>query len=237
MGPTLERGAFSVLYAPRVEHPVVLGLGDVQRVFLVLHPETSHSARLIVVPRKQLPRAGPARQRFWLVVDRIAPPDLLLGELTGGEYETKTLGTRYQPPARLAAAGTYALAGHGQHTHLRYALSLPWSLGPVHEEIRLRRRGSFIAAVVNPEHRWLGSTRRRAWYPPEIQARFEDRRFAPADPRLLDARHADLVLIPSGNDSVSDLAVPPVDGAQVLGAFGLPATPALLRPALDGQWR
>ena len=237
MGPFLEHGALSVLYAPRVEHPVVLGLGDVQRVFLVLHPEGSRNARLIVVPRKQLPRAGPARQRFWLVVDRIAPPDLLLGDLAGGEYETKTLGLRHQPPARLAAAGTYALANHGAHTHLRYALALPEELGPVHQELRLGRRGSFIAAVVNPEQRWLGSTRRRAWYPPAVQARFRDRRFAPADPKLLDARHADLVLIPSRSDPVADLTPSPVDGGRLLGALGLPVTPTLLRPALDGQWR
>jgi hypothetical protein len=235
VGPILERGALTVLYTPRVEHPLVLGLDDVQRFFLVLHPDRDRDARLILVGRKRLPDSG--RPRFWTAVDRIAPPDLLLGELTGAEYETKTRGTRYQPPARLAAAGRYALASHDAHTHLRYALALPEALGPVHESLRLQRRGSYIAAVMNPERKRLGSRRRRAYYRPDLQARFRDRRFAPADPALLGVRDAELVLIPSPKDPVADLAAPPVDGLEVLGAYGLPQTPALLRPALDGQWR
>lgn len=235
MGPILERGALSVLYTPRVEHPQVLGLGDVQRFFLVLHPDRARDARLILVGRKRLPDGE--RARFWTAVDRIAPPDLLLGELAGAEYETKTLGTRYQPPARLAAAGRYALAGHGAHTHLRYALALPEALGPVHQALQIRRRGSYIAAVMNPERKRLGSRQRRAYYRPEIQARFRDRRFAPADPELLDVRDAELVLISTPKDQAGDLWAPPVDGLELLGTYGLPQTPALLRPALDGQWR
>jgi hypothetical protein len=57
MGPLLEHGALSVLYVPRLDHPVVLGLEDVQRVLLVLHPEGSREARLVLVGRKQLPRS------------------------------------------------------------------------------------------------------------------------------------------------------------------------------------
>jgi hypothetical protein len=45
------------------------------------------------------------------------------------------------------------------------------------------------------------------------------------------------VLIGSSGDPAADLAAPPVDGAEVLGSLGLPPTPILLRPALDGQWR
>ncbi len=239
----LEHGRIAFLYRPRVEHGYVLDLGDVQRVYLLLRP-VPERARRIVVGRKRLPRVGAFRQRFWGYVDRAGSTEQVvedLGELT---YETATRGTRHQPAARIAAEGAYALVRHDGHTDLEYALDLPDRRGDVQRALHIERQARYIVAVFNPESpRLYPTTRPRAVYPPELQARFGDRRFSPVDPpSLLDFRSTELVLIGARASAAeasrlarTEASPPPPDA--LADELHLPSAPPLLAPLLDGDWR
>jgi hypothetical protein len=197
----VEQGGIDILYRPRVEHAEVDSLRDVQRLLLLLAPEGRSEIRLIAIGRKRL------RDRFWGFVDLVDDPqyvDLTLGAHT---YLTKTRGARHLPAARVAAAGTYSISRHDDHTHLRFETTLREN-----REIDVEPQGDFIVSVANPDP--------AAWelsetpslqdelfpeyevhvtiptpFPASIQERFGGRRYIDLDPELLDYPGAELIFI------------------------------------------
>ncbi|KAJ7648104.1 hypothetical protein FB45DRAFT_213354 [Roridomyces roridus] len=178
--------------------------------------------RLIAIGKKTLPdpdaRRGRRKESFWATVigvgDDLHSLEKGMGEKT---YETKTRGTRYDPPARLAARGCYALVNaeaptpSQETTYLGYALSHPTAsdFGAVQTALGLQRAAAFILQVKNPqaEASDVGpSTNKHVTYPPEIMDGVFGRgtrgrepaglRFAPcAVPELLDHTGTELLLI------------------------------------------
>lgn len=241
----LERGDLWFFYMPRVRSRPdlpfeaderVLGLADVQRLYLVLRARGGAYRRLLI-GRKRMP--GTDRQRFWAEVERVSEdPETALADLRRSEYETKTRGNRVQPPARLAGEGVYAIARHGSHAHLAYRLMQPLAPGEVQRALRILPEASYIAAVFNPEApAKLGS--RRAWegpLPPWARERFAGRKFAPLDPDLLDIEGAELVLIGASEDVEAELGIRLEPERERLDLH-LDPREHPTDPAIDGTWR
>lgn len=212
----LEEGRIYFFYRPRVGHPEVRSLADVQRFFFVLRPGGTEHFRVVLVGRKRMPEAEETHERLWAritevtaVVDGVDRLRELLGPKT---YETKTRGRRLLPKARPAGDGVYILARHDKHTHLAYELLVPERSGPVQQALRIHDQASYIIAVRNPcapPPPELGlSHRHGADLPEELLARFGDRRFLPVDPPdFLDHRRVDLVLISASGDVARELGV------------------------------
>ena len=194
----LERGEMTLMYRPRVEHFDPEDARDVQRLLLVLCPERRSRYRVIAIGRKRLP-GGERHERFWGFVDLVldAPQDLRAA-LAAQTYVTKTRGTRHLPAARRAASGTYELRWHDGHTHLSYDLQRVHGEDPVVEDLELEERADYIVTVANPDPAVWGLDEPPPLqfelfeepeihvtiptpFPPDLQQRFRDRRFAPLD--------------------------------------------------------
>jgi hypothetical protein len=212
MTAILERGDVFFFYRPRVEREAAEDAGDVQRLLLVLEPDGEQRYRVIVVGRKRLP--DPERhERAWALVAEVGRRSSELAEELGPKtYHTKTRGRRFQPGARPAGEGRYALVEHGGHTHLVYRLDQADAPGRIERELDVRRQASFVVAVRNPEAPAPPGTgldpERRARLPQHLQERFAGRRFAPVDPpEFLDHEGVELVLIGAAEDVSRELGI------------------------------
>lgn len=220
----LERGDIFFLYRPRVgpadaSPRVIAGLTDVQSTFIVLAPHGRDVSRRIAVGRKRLPEP---REKHWGYVDRVGPRYAARDpELEPTTYSTTTRGERLQPGARAAGEGVYALAVHGDHTHLAYVLELPRELGVVQHDLGIVGEASYIIAVRDP----TGA-----------------RRWVKADPALLDREGIDLVLIGIEDDVPSELGVElapqqeTVATADVLAQLRLYGEGHPITPLVGGEW-
>jgi hypothetical protein len=218
MTDVLERGDIYFIYRPRVQREPgeVESIEDVQRMYIVLHPEGKQRYRLIVVGRKHLPDIG-TRERTWGFVDKVAQrPDEIEQELSRQHYDTRTRGARVTPAGRPVGEGVYAIVAHGEegkrrHTHLAYALELPREPGEAQEELRISEEGSYVISVKNPEvpspPRAGLRGERKAEFPRALEQRFRGRRFADVDPpEFLDHEGAEILLVGAEED-VSELGI------------------------------
>ena len=130
MSAEFERGDIFFFYRPRVSIDELRSLEDVQRFFLVLHPQGSSCVREIVVGSKRLPDME-RHERAWALVARVSDSVDFRDELEPRTYQTKTRGERMQPEPRPAGERRYMIVDHGCHTHLAYALELPSEPGSV----------------------------------------------------------------------------------------------------------
>jgi hypothetical protein len=210
--PLLERGDIYFLYRPRVGTDHVDGLKDVERFYTLLKPWHQQRYRLIIIGRKRLPDPK-EHNRFWGFVWRVFKDRAALNqELGAQEYETRTRGLRHVQPARPAAEGIYAIARHGNHTHIAYVLELPTRQGPAERELNIEREASYIIAVRNPEtqrppNAGLDSGH-DAEFPRKLQEKFAGRRFAPVDPPdFLDYEGAELMFIGASVDPARELGI------------------------------
>jgi hypothetical protein len=213
MADVVEDGDIYFLYRPRVAHPDVGSLDEVQRLLVVLRPWRVRRLRLLIIGRKRLPEIG-AHDRFWGFVDEVAgSPEELHRALGGRTYQTKTRGERVQPPARPVAEGAYVVARHGDHTHLAYQLELPDRRGAPQRELNIEHEASYIISVKNPQvPSPPGIGRRRpavdARLPHQLQDRFGTRRFIPVDPPdFLDHPGVEFVLIAAAQDASRELGL------------------------------
>lgn len=246
---TLERGEIFFLYRPAVEEEEVKGLEDVQRFFLLLHPENSRNHRLIIIGKKRLPEANKAGQRFWGFVDGVLQTDQQLKEQFAAEsYETKTRGDRLLPSMRPAGVGEYQLLRHGNHTHLAYELALPERRSEVQQELHIERAATYIISVKNPNAstpRGAGlESEQKAELPKKLQDLFEGRRFINADPpELLDHEGVELLLI-STDESFRSLGIDldtagdaDKDAEHVFKALRMQRSAVKEKPLLSGKWQ
>lgn len=214
----LERGAVTFLYRPVVvaaakaadaDLPPPRALAGVQRLYVLLEPEGSRRCRMLVIGRKSLPDAAePGRERYWAYVDTAGARRAdALDSLAGYTYVTRTRGARLQPGAREAGRGLYAIVRHGDHTHLEYGLREPHELGGLQESLHVRPAASYIVVARNPRADVPPEANvpdeSRARLPAWLEARFRGRRFAPADPDLLDQEGLDLILIAAAEEPYS----------------------------------
>lgn len=240
----LERGDVFFAYRPRVEQEHPRSIDDLQRFFLILRPDGEERWRRIVVGRKRMP--DPARhERLWAYVDRVERCATgVERDFRGEDYETKTRGARHLPAARPAGEGRYAIAHHGRHAHLAYALELPEELGAPQRALHIERQASIIVAVANPERRApVGLLEERTpELPEEWRRHFRGRRFAPLVPEMLDAEGCELVLIGAAEDAEAELGIhldaerESEHDAQTFRALGMSRREHPAAPLLDGAW-
>ncbi len=209
----LEKGDIFFFYRPKVERRGAEGKRDVQRFFMVLHPEKKRKYRLAVIGRKRLPQTNGGGDKTWCAITTVAKSaGELKNALSEERYETKTRGSRFTASARAGGEGRYAIVRHGDHTHLAYELELPAEPGKVQRAFDIERQGSFILSVKNPESPSPRKTglkpEQKADFPPRLQKAFGGRRFSAADPsELLDFAGAELLLIGSGESPMRELGI------------------------------
>ncbi|KAJ7824320.1 hypothetical protein B0H14DRAFT_3110924 [Mycena olivaceomarginata] len=174
--------------------------------------------RLITVGKKTLPdpdsRRGGRKENFWATVTAVGDDlDALENRMGEQTYNTKTRGTRHDPPARLVARGCYAIVNNDaqklsqETTYLGYSLShpAPDDFGPVQIALGIYRTGAFVLQVKNPEASGALSTK-DVVYPPAIMDGVFGKgtrgreptglRFAPcAKPQMLDYVGVELLLV------------------------------------------
>jgi hypothetical protein len=206
----LERGDIFFFYRPRVGMDEVRSLADVQRLFLVLHPQGSSHVREIVVGTKRLPDVA-RHERAWAFVARVSSRADFREELERRTYQTKTRGERVQPEARPAGEGRYMIVDHGGHTHLAYALELPSEPGEAQRTLRINGEASYIVAVRNPEAPappGMDPPARAPDLPEWLRSRFGGRRFAQLDTtEWLEHEGVELVLIGAAAAAARELGI------------------------------
>lgn len=223
MAEVLEQGDIYFLARPRVEREAgeVEGIDDVQRFYVVLHPEGRPIYRLMVIGQKRLPELGGPQdrsRRTWGYVRKVArKPEELEGELARTTYPTKTRGQRTQPGARAVGEGKYAIVAHEErsgrrHTHLAYALELPEEAGEAQEALGVAEEASYVISVRNPDApsppRAGLRGEQRAELPRELAERFGNRRFADVEPPdFLDHEGAEFVLIGAREEASEELGI------------------------------
>lgn len=213
---TIEQGSVTILYRPRVEEQDPSDLGDVQRLLILLSPEGGTFDRAIAVGRKRMPRSA-RRDRFWGFVDLVLTPNDMNAALDAQVYGTKTRGLRHLPAARAFAAGTYEIATHRDHAHLRWQVSRITDDDPIAFEVDVENDADYIVTVANPDLTAWGLTEPPdlqtdlfddlelhvtipAPFPPNLQQRFGNRRYAHLDtPEWLDHPGAELVFVGAGD--------------------------------------
>lgn len=240
----LERGNIYFFYRPALGETVPQGLADVQRFHLVLSPEGDERLRLLTVGKKRLPEVE-REQRFWGFVERTAEgPETIAEALETGTEDTP--GNRPRP-ARPAGEGVYALARHGNHTHLLYALELPAEPDEVQRELNIHKEGSYLLSVKNPQASSPPSVglddERKAEFPADLQERFEGRRFIAADPpEFLDHAGAEILLMSAPDDPGEELGIeldPERETeatADLFAELRLRAETHPVEPLLAGKW-
>lgn len=211
----LEQGTATFLYRPRVEEQHPDELADVQRLLILLSPDGGQFERLIAVGRKRMARSR-RHERFWGFVDLVLTPYDMHAALGAQVYGTKTRGLRHLPAARSFAGGTYELAWHGAHAHLRWNAGQFDERDPIAAEIELERDADYILTVANPDPTLWGLLETPnlqgelfdelelhvtipSPFPPALQARFRNRKYAQLDsPEWLDHPGAELVFVGAG---------------------------------------
>jgi len=213
---TIEQGSVVMLYRPRVQEQDPHGLGDVQRLLILLRPAGAAFERLIVVGRKRLPRSA-RRDRFWGFVDLVLTPSDMTAALDAQVYGTKTRGLRHLPAARPFASGTYELGTHHDHTHLRWSVQRIASSDPIAFDVDVESDADYQITVANPDPAAWGVAELPdlqtalfdelelhvtipAPFPPLLQQRLGDRRFGHVDaPGWLDHPGAEVVFAGSND--------------------------------------
>ena len=108
--------------------------------------------RLLALPKKVLPKSHADRFMAFVEKEPTTIQDLKDNFFKGGNYETKTMGTRHTESVTIVGEGVYTLLRkEDRSTHLAYALTIPSNIGEVQEDLGLRSQGSFIISVKNPE--------------------------------------------------------------------------------------
>jgi hypothetical protein len=200
----VERGDIFFLFRPRVDEDQPSNRNDVQRFFVVLHPEGQAKFRLLVVGRKRQPDIG-KHERNWGFVELVkGSAEAIERELREESYETKTRGERRQPPVRPAGEGVYAITLEDGQMHLSYALELPEKPGEVQKTLKIPPEASYALSVKNPEKGGPAGAglreSKKADYPEKLQKEFRGRRFAREDVRMLDFPGAEFLMVGARTD-------------------------------------
>ncbi|XP_060204724.1 uncharacterized protein LOC132632699 [Lycium barbarum] len=179
--------------------------------------------RLIVMGRKSLPDPSKktGHRPYWGFVEMVTTKiDDVKAALKGEEYDTSTRGHRVVAPARAVGEGIYRILKHNPkkrvHTHLVYKLEFPAEdeKNEPQEELNIKREGSFLIQIKNPEQHGSGSqfrglqNKRKATFPAHLQGEFGHLRYHPADPPdFLNYEGCEFLLISASNDIEEELGL------------------------------
>lgn len=209
---TIEQGTVTMLYRPRIEEQNQ-DLGDVQRLLILLSPENGAFDRLIAVGRKRLPRSL-RHDRFWGFVDLVLTADDMNAALSAHVYAP---GLRQLPAARAFASGSYEIATHRDHAHLRWHVARIMDDDPIAFEADVESYANYIVTIANPDPTAWDLTdppnlqtalfddlelhvTLPAPFPPSLQQRFGNRRYTDLDTlEWLDHPGAELVFAGAGD--------------------------------------
>jgi hypothetical protein len=135
----------------------------------------------------------------------------------------------------------------GRNLHLTYELELPKEPGEVQQELNIARQGGYILSIKNPEKPappGAGLPREdEAHYSKSLQPEFAGRRFATADPHLLDYEGAEFILIGARTDPerAYDIDIETehetADKADIFRQLKMSRREHPLEPLLKGEWR
>lgn len=213
---TIEEGAITFYYRPRVEEQQADEIDDIQRLVIVLGPEGAAFERAIAVGRKKLPLSS-RRDRFWGFVDLILTHYDMNAALGAQVYGTKTRGLRHLPAAKPFAFGTYEIATHGSHAHLRWHIETLDDRDPIAQEVEVEVDADYLVTIANPDPAAWGMLEMPnlqtelfddlelhvtipSPFPPSLQERFRNRRFVQLDTtEWLDHPGAELVFVGAGD--------------------------------------
>jgi hypothetical protein len=219
----IEEGRIYFIYRPKVNQDNPKSVDDVQRFFMILCPTSRKDgkSRIVAIGKKHLPSV-PKRERLFGFVYSVADDaEELMKGLGVERYETKTLGTREQPAARIAGEGVYALTGKEKdigETQLAYKLELPEEPGQVQKDLEIEKEASYHISIKNPE---TGSPanaglQEKAEFANDAEKmkQFGNYRWIGAhDPSLLDYPRCELLLI-GGRGQVDDETKKHLDQAE-----------------------
>ncbi|KAF8862910.1 hypothetical protein BDZ45DRAFT_546956, partial [Acephala macrosclerotiorum] len=207
----LEKGLIYLFFRGRVGVEDPQGIEDLARSYIVLRPlplgarlgegplEDSGNARLLVLPKKMLPKSH--RDRFLIFVEKSGAFIKDLREhFAGNEYATKTTGTSKTPPACPFAEGVYAITSTGRESHLACQIAVPSSIGTIGKDVGLHEKGSFVLSVKNPNAPGppYVTLDNPVQYPESIQKKFRNLRWAPLEPGMLDYDRTQILFIGEG---------------------------------------
>ncbi|GAA5880478.1 hypothetical protein JCM16303_005396 [Sporobolomyces ruberrimus] len=221
---TLETGHVYFVYRPKVEVEEPHSLDDVSKFHLLLVPHHSKLHRLLAIGKKALPDHDQSSRPLWGEVLNVGEDMKSLKKNLGSySYETKTMGSRYQPGSRVAASGVYILHATENYpkdsqnmsavyeTKFAYQVALPHEMGEVQEALHIHPSGSFSLQVKNPEspsNNPAAPTQdpsKHPQFPESLQSLFRTK-FIPANPpALLDYPGAELLLLPSKHNVHEDI--------------------------------
>jgi hypothetical protein len=245
----IEKGNIYFFYRPKVEHTSLTGISDVQRMFIVLHPEHDNRYRVAVIGKKELPPpAKSGHRRYWGYISLVTEQSEQLRDEIGPQvYETKTRGERHLPRARPFGEGVYRLVQHDTHTHFAYALELPREPATVQDAFNVEDEASYIITIKNPQKPSPPGMSRTGpehpHYPPELEKSFENKRFTELQQvELLDYKGTEFILIAAsenirdelGIDMQSDLEYGCI--ADIFKDLKLDISKNLKKPLFKGEW-
>jgi len=245
----LEQGDVYFFYRPRVEpeqkteEAVVQKMEDIQRFYLVLHPEKAKEYRLILVGEKKLPTIESEYEKDWAMVDFVTTDrQELINELNEQTYSTRTRGERVLPAVRPIGEGVYCIVAHGRNTYFAYALELPAKRGEVQKTLEIEPQASYVVSVKNPDMPGKRSSR-EVDYPKTLKEKFKDLRFIPANPpELLNYEGAELLLIGARTNVAKELGVEikkeqeSINTADIFNDLKLWKKEHPISPLFKGQW-
>ena len=209
----LEHGDIFFFYRPKVDTEVVKNIDNVQRFYMVTSPDNSNVNRIFLLGQKQLPEITEARssseERNWaLNIATSSDPEEIRKEFLPAEYETQTRGTRRVGAAVPVGEGKYSIVEHEGHTELAYILEIPEVPGSSQREFQIKKEGSYIISVKNPDIQVPGYSaflERKPSYPSSLKQKFGDRRWINVDdPDLLNYENTQLLLIGARRKDVEE---------------------------------
>jgi Protein of unknown function (DUF2795) len=209
----LEHGDIFFFYRPKVDTEVVKNIDNVQRFYMVTSPDNSNVNRIFLLGQKQLPEITEARssseERNWaLNIATSSDPEEIRKEFLPAEYETQTRGTRRVGAAVPVGEGKYSIVEHEGHTELAYILEIPEVPGSSQREFQIKKEGSYIISVKNPDIQVPGYSaflERKPSYPNSLKQKFGDRRWINVDdPDLLNYENTQLLLIGARKKDVEE---------------------------------
>ncbi|KAF8029258.1 hypothetical protein BT93_E1816 [Corymbia citriodora subsp. variegata] len=217
-----ERGEIFFFYRPKVEREAAHGVDDVQRLYIVLRPESGERP----VEEKQDPHSGKegsdpdSHDKATVEGGHGSQIDDIKLALKAEEHDTSTRGHRRTAAARPFGEGVYRILRHKSggkkpHTHLIYKLELPPEdeKQEPQESLNVDREASFLIQIKNPDQHGPSQFRglqskRKAVFPAHLQGQFGQLRYSPADPPdFLNYEGCELLLISASDDIEEELGL------------------------------
>jgi len=209
----LEHGDIFFFYRPKVGIETVKDIDNVQRFYMVTSPDDSDVNRIFLLGQKQLPeitdgRASSEERNWALNIATSSDPEEIRKEFLPAEYETETRGTRRVGAAVPVGEGKYSIVEHEGHTELAYILEIPEVPGSSQREFQIKKEGSYIISVKNPDIQVSGYSaflERKPSYPSSLKHKFGGRRWINVDdPDLLNYENTQLLLIGARKKDVEE---------------------------------